>query len=154
MSTPTPELIRRAYTELGDGHRTGPSWNIFGDTITQIIGGKQTAGRLAILEEITPPGGGTPLHVHHREDEAFYVVEGQFLFEASGSRMEAGPGCHLFMPREVPHRLLNIGDGSGKMLIICQPAGIELFFEDLSKLTGPPEPAKVAPVFDKWGLER
>jgi quercetin dioxygenase-like cupin family protein len=138
---------------LGDKPRSGPIWNIFGDLITPVITGRETAGNLVILEAVTQPKEGPPRHVHHWEDEAFYVVEGKYLFEYGNRRTEGGPGTHVFIPRDIPHCFQNIGDQAGKMLLICQPAGLELFFEELSRVQGPPEPARVVPIFQKWGLE-
>ena len=153
MANTSPDSLRQFVMSLGDRPRSGPTWNIFGDLVTPIITGMQTAGNLVILETVTQPKEGPPRHVHHREDEAFYVVEGKFLFEYADSRIEGGPGTHVFLPRDSPHCFQNIGDKTGKMLVICQPAGLELFFEDLSRVQGPPEPAKVVPIFQKWGLE-
>ena len=59
----------------------------------------------------------------------------------------------MFLPRDIPHRFQNVGDKAGKMLVICQPAGIERFFEEVSTIQCPPDPAKIGPVAQKWGLE-
>jgi mannose-6-phosphate isomerase-like protein (cupin superfamily) len=153
MAATSPEALRRFVLSAGEKPRSGLTWDIYGDLVTPIITGKESAGGLVILETVTPPRVGPPLHLHHREDEVFYVVEGKFIFEYGGKQMEGGPGTHVFLPRDIPHCFQNIGENTGKMLVICQPAGVDLFFEDLSKLQGPPEPAKVVPVFEKWGLE-
>ena len=91
--------------------------------------------------------------MHHREDEAFYVVEGNFLYECGDQRAQGGPGTYVFLPRGIPHCFQNIGDEAGKMVVICQPAGLELFFEEISAIQGPPDPAKLVPLGQKWGLE-
>ena len=59
----------------------------------------------------------------------------------------------MFLPRDIPHCFQNIGDTAGKMLVICQPAGLESFFEEVSMIQGPPDPAKIGPVAQKWGME-
>ncbi len=153
MVAVSPEFLRQFVFSAGEKRRSAPTWNIYGDLVTPIITGKDTAGNLVILDTVTPPKGGAPLHLHHREDEAFYVVTGKYLFEYGDRKVEGGPGTHVFLPREVPHCFQNIGDTPGNMLVICQPASMEGFFEDLSKLQGPPDPAKVVPIFQKWGLE-
>jgi hypothetical protein len=56
-----------------------------------------------VLEGVAQPSSGPPLHVHHREDEAFYVVEGKFLFEYADIRVEGGPATYVFLPRDIPH---------------------------------------------------
>ena len=128
-------------------------WDIFGEMISPILTGKQTGQGLSIFEVVTQPKWGPPLHVHHREDEAFYVLEGRYLFECASTLVEAGPGSYLLLPRSVPHTYQNIGETPGKNMVIAAPSGVEFFFEELSKISGPPDPAKVIPVFDKWGLE-
>lgn len=102
---------------------------------------------------MTPPGGGTPLHVHHREDEGFYVMEGMYLFEADGESFEAQTGDFIFVPRNTPHRFRNIGKTAGTILLTLEPGGLEVFFGELAAVGGPPSPEKVAPLFAKYGLE-
>ena len=81
MATLSPESLRQFVLSLGDQPRSYPTLNVFGNLITPIITGRETAGGLVVLEGVAQPKTGPPLHVHHREDEAFYVVEGKFLFE-------------------------------------------------------------------------
>ena len=153
VSTMRPESLRQFVLSLGDQPRSFPPWNIFGDLITPIITGRETAGGLVILDAVIPPKHGPPLHVHHREDEAFYVVEGRFLYECGDRRAEGGPGTYVFLPRDLPHCFQNIGDTAGRMVAICQPAGIESFFEQVSAIQGPPDPAKIGPIAQTLGLE-
>ena len=153
MATPNPESLRQFVMSLGDEPRSNPTLNIFGDLITPIITGRETAGGLVIFESVTRPKGGPPRHVHHREDEAFYVTEGTYLFEYGDTRLEGGPGTYVFLPRDIPHCFQNIGDTAGRMVVVCQPSGIESFFAEVSTMQGPPDPAKIGPVGQKWGLE-
>lgn len=150
-ATPTsksaPTVIRRAQTQRGK------ALDIFGDSVFLKIGGQETGGRYALIEDVTPPGGGTPLHVHHREDEGFYVLEGDYLFEADGHRYQVRAGDFVFIPRDIPHRFRNIGKTNGTMLLTLEPAGLEIFFEELAAVSGPPTPEKVGPIFVKYGLE-
>jgi quercetin dioxygenase-like cupin family protein len=119
----------------------GDVLNIFGDRILTKISGAETSGAFALMEDLSPPRGGTPLHVHHREDEGFYILEGHYLFEVSGERQEAHSGDFFWVRREVPHRFLNIGAEAGRMLITVSPAGLEVFFEELAVATaGRPRP--------------
>jgi mannose-6-phosphate isomerase-like protein (cupin superfamily) len=112
--------------------RRGKPLNIFSDSIYVKLGAADTGGRYSLLEDVTPAGAGTPLHVHHREDEGFYVLEGDYLFEASGERFEAHAGDFVFVPKDTPHRFLNIGQSSGTMLLTLEPGGLEIFFEELA----------------------
>src|SRR6516165_908090 len=153
MATPSPESLRQFVFSLGDQPRSYPTLNVFGNLITPIITGRETAGGLVVLEGVAQPKTGPPLHVHHREDEAFYVVEGRFLFECGDRRAEGGPGTYVFLPRDLPHCFQNIGDRQERMVAICQPAGIESFFEQVSAIQGPPDPAKIGPIAQTLGLE-
>ncbi len=142
-----PSVVGRAQP------RRGQPLKIFSDSLYVKLGAADTGGRYSLIEDVTPPGAGTPLHVHHREDEGFYVLEGHYLFEASGQRFEARTGDFVFVPRDTPHRFLNIGESSGTMLLTLEPGGLEVFFEELAAIAGPPDPALLAPVFEKYGLE-
>lgn len=76
------------------------------------------------LVEIRENEGETPLHVHHNEDETFWVLEGEIEFEVGGERFEARPGTMLFGPRGVPHRY-TVRRGPARMLFIFTPGGFE-----------------------------
>ena len=83
-----------------------------------------TGGQMAIVEVTTPPGFAAPLHVHHREDEAFWLLEGDATFEVGDTAIEAHAGDYLFGPRGIPHRFTAGGAGS-RMLFILTPGGFE-----------------------------
>lgn len=88
-----------------------------------------TNGALGIVEEIDAVDA--PLHVHEREDELFYVLEGRHVFTVGDTEYEAGPGDLVFGPRGVPHAQRHL-DESGRTLTIFTPGGFEGFFRDLS----------------------
>jgi len=130
--------------------------NIFGGEVWVKLGGADTDGSYAITEGITPPNGGPPLHRHSREDESFYILEGEFVFEVDGKQTKAGPGCSVFVPRGTAHLFQNIGTGVGRMLSVVQPAGLEDFFTEMSVASGTmqePDKAVLIPIFQKYGLE-
>jgi len=83
-----------------------------------------TGGQLTIIEVTEPPGAEAPLHVHHREDEAFWILEGEATFEIGDVVVEAGAGDYLFGPRDIPHRF-TVGPNGCRMLFICTPGGFE-----------------------------
>lgn len=101
-----------------------------------------TAGQMTIVE-VTEPPGEAPLHVHHTEDEAFYVLEGSVTIEVGDTTVEAGPGDYVFGPRDIPHRY-TVGDGGCRMLFIFTPGGFESFVHQTSEPAGtrtlPPAP--------------
>ncbi len=93
-----------------------------------------TGGQMTIVEVTEAPGAEAPLHVHHREDEAFWILEGDVTLEVGDTTIEAHAGDYAFGPREIPHRY-TVGDAGCRMLFICTPGG----FEDL--VIGMSEPA-------------
>jgi len=99
-----------------------------------------TGGQMTIVEMTEPPGAQAPLHVHHREDEAFWILEGDATFEVGDTTIEAHAGDYLFGPRDIPHRY-TVGDAGCRMLFICTPAG----FEDLVIAMGEPALARTLP---------
>jgi quercetin dioxygenase-like cupin family protein len=119
------------------------------------LSGSETGGACAIMEGQTPPGAGPPQHRHAREDEAFYILEGEYEFNVGGRRIRAPGGTFVFGPRGVAHSFKNIGATPAGMLIVTQPAGTEKFFEELSRLasSGPPEPLQVAALAASYGIE-
>ena len=87
-----------------------------------------TNGAFGLLEHWSMPTGfASPYHTHHREDESFYVVEGEIAFVCDGKWMKAGPGTLVYGPRKVPHGFKVIGEAPAGMLILCTPAGFEQF---------------------------
>ncbi|MBA2767038.1 MAG: cupin domain-containing protein [Solirubrobacterales bacterium] len=99
-----------------------------------------TGGQMTIVEMTEPPGAQAPLHVHHREDEAFWILEGDAAFEVGDTTIEAHAGDYLFGPRDIPHRY-TVGDAGCRMLFICTPAG----FEDLVIAMSEPALARTLP---------
>ena len=82
----------------------------------------------------TPPRSGPPLHVHHREDESFYVLKGEYECLNAGQAPWVGAGSLLYVPKGTLHAHRNVGEGVGKMLVTQTPGGLyELFFEDVGK---------------------
>jgi len=101
-----------------------------------------TGGTVTALENIVAPDQGSVLHLHIREDEMFYVLEGLLHFRAGESTFDAPTGSLVFVPRGTPHQLRNIGDDPARLLVMFTPAGMERFFEGQAALPpGPPDPA-------------
>jgi mannose-6-phosphate isomerase-like protein (cupin superfamily) len=92
--------------------------------------GETTGGALAVFEERDPID--TPLHVHEREDELFYVLEGEHVFQVGDVEHRAGPGELVFAPRGVPHAQRRVVPRTGRILVLTAPAGLELFFRELA----------------------
>jgi quercetin dioxygenase-like cupin family protein len=83
-----------------------------------------TGGALGLIEADFWAGMGTPLHLHHHEDEAFYILDGQIRFRRGDEVFTAKPGEFVFGPREVPH-CYKVLDGGARALVLITPAGLE-----------------------------
>ena len=103
---------------------------VVGDVYRFLATGEETNGKYALFEALVPPGGGPPPHVHSREEEGFYVLEGEITFTVNGERVVAKAGTFANMPVGTPHSFKNEGDRPARMLISVAPAGLEqMFFE-------------------------
>jgi quercetin dioxygenase-like cupin family protein len=99
-----------------------------------------TAGQMTIVEITNAPGFAGPLHVHHWEDEGFWVLEGDVTIEVGDTTIEAHAGDYVFGPRDIPHRY-TVGDAGSRMLFIFTPGG----FEDLLIATSEPAVNRTLP---------
>ena len=110
-----------------------------------------TGGQMAILEITNPPGFAGPLHVHYREDEGFWLLEGDATFEVGDTTIEAHAGDYVFGPRDIPHRY-TVGDSGCRMLFIMTPGGFEEFVIATSEPAGSrtlPPPSGEAPDLER-----
>jgi mannose-6-phosphate isomerase-like protein (cupin superfamily) len=94
-----------------------------------------TGGLITIIEVNEPPGHEAPLHVHHREDEAFYILEGSATIHVGDDSCAVGPGDYAVGPRDIPHRY-SIGPDGCRMLFICTPGGFENLVRGMSVPAG------------------
>ena len=109
---------------------SGRSVAVVGDVYRFLATGEDTDGRYALWEAIVPPGGGPPPHVHSREEEGFFVLEGEITFTMGDQRLVASAGTFANMPVGTPHSFKNESDKAARMLISVAPAGLEkMFFE-------------------------
>jgi mannose-6-phosphate isomerase-like protein (cupin superfamily) len=103
--------------------------------ITYKVSGQDTKGGLFLFEQASLRKGGPPRHLHHGQEEWFYVMEGEYVFEVGQERMRLRPGDSLLAPRTVPHVWAYVGETPGKILIGFQPAGkMETFFQEAAKI--------------------
>jgi quercetin dioxygenase-like cupin family protein len=110
----------------GQGRTVG----IVGDVYRFLAVGAETDGKYSLWEAVVPPGGGPPPHVHSREEEGFYVLDGEIVFTVSDKRIVATAGMFVNMPVGTPHSFKNESSKPARMLISVAPAGLEnMFFE-------------------------
>ena len=113
-----------------------------------------TDGALSVAEITSLQKGGPARHLHHEQDEWFYVVEGEYVIEVGEERYEPGPGDSVLAPRKVAHVWAHVGEGTGRLIAALQPAGeIEAFLEELAKLGSTPAREELGRVFSWHGME-
>lgn len=108
---------------------TGSSFWWQGSLMTIKARAEDTGGALGLVEANFYEGFGPPLHVHHREDEGLYVLEGEIRFRQGDDEFVAGPGTLVWAPREVPHAF-KVQPGGARALVIVTPGGFERMFEE------------------------
>ena len=121
MSTPT----------TSPGLKQGDARWFFGMLATIRATAADTDGQYTLVEVVAPPGLAALLHVHHNEDEAFLILEGDVVLYVGDERIEATAGRFAFGPRDVPHRF-EVGPAGARMLWVLTPAGFEDFVEAVS----------------------
>ena len=108
------------------------SLRIFGELVTHKIPSQQTGGAYSLFEITAQPGVGPPPHVQHREDESFYVLEGEYEFSIGEDVLRVGAGSLLYVPKGTLHTHKNAGEGVARMLVVQTPGGLyERFFEEV-----------------------
>lgn len=127
-----------------------------GHTITIAAGKEDTGGALALLDYELAPGFGSrsPL-IHHREDEAVYVLEGRLLARIGETERLIGPGEFIFLPRGVGHARSNPGPDPARFLVLLVPAGFEQYFPDLEALLeggAQLSPETIGPLLVRYGV--
>jgi quercetin dioxygenase-like cupin family protein len=110
---------------------TGPSYWGPGDRYTFLVTGAQSNGSLFIMEAIIPPGGGPPLHIHHREEESFYLLDGTLEITLGEKKVKATTGDFVQIPRGTVHAFRNTGSTTARMLLLFSPAGMEKYFAEV-----------------------
>lgn len=145
-------------------HRPGEGEHLwfFGGLTTIKADGAETGGRVMVTEQLMPRGSGSPLHVHHNEDEWFYVTEGELTFWVGGQLIDAPAGSFVYGPRGIPHTF-TVTSPEARFLLVTEPAGFEGFMRALSEpaqsltlppaTTPPPDPERMMATATEYGIE-
>jgi quercetin dioxygenase-like cupin family protein len=137
------EQPRLAPSALAPGR--GEALWFLGCLVTVKSSAESTGGRVAVLEHLAPRGAGSPLHVHRREDEWFYVLDGELTFWVGGEVIEAPAGAFVYGPAGVPHTFV-VSSERARFLLVAEPAGIEGFVRAVAtparELAIPPAPTE------------
>src|SRR5262245_24246058 len=112
-----------------------------GDRIRFLLENDRTGGAMALGDVEVYPGAGPPTHMHTREDEIFYVVDGEFEFVKGDATIRAGKGFAAMMPRNLTHGFKNVGRNPGRLVVLAMPGGFHDFAKAASQpWTGPRAP--------------
>ena len=122
----------------------GTSYWVLGDLYTFKSVSKDTNGTYSLMEMIVYPQTSSPLHVHSREDESFFVQSGEIQFQIDGQTLVATPGTFIYSPKGQRHLFANVSDQPATVLCWITPAGLEQFFMEIGTPaddpTAPPPP--------------
>lgn len=123
-----------------------PTIALVGDVYRILASGKETGGSYCLMEATVFAGGGPPPHIHSREEEGFYVLEGEVAFYVDEERMVGTPGDSFHIPRGTIHRFKNETDQVARMLVWVTPSGLEeMFLRVGQEVDDPTVPPKVLP---------
>jgi quercetin dioxygenase-like cupin family protein len=114
------------------GGADGVFWSM-GNSFSVRLSSADSAGGLTLLEVVAPAGSGPPLHVHRREAEAFYLLEGRMAYRAGDETYELAAGASIYLPKDVPHAFRVIGEAPARFLALTTPGGIEGLYEELGR---------------------
>jgi quercetin dioxygenase-like cupin family protein len=119
-----------------------------------MITGQDSAGTISMFEFTIAPKQGPPRHVHHREDETYYILTGEFQFEVGGTKYSLLPGSTIYAPRDIPHCWANVAAADSKMIMACTPGGFEGFFEESANaMMDKATPEQMNKIMAKYGCE-
>ena len=121
----------------------GEAWWWLGALATIKATKEQTGGQYTLVEILAPEGYPGVLHVHHQEDEGFWIIEGELTFYVGEQTIKAYPGSFLFGPKDVPHAF-TVDSGPARLLFVLSPGGFEDLIREMGEpareLTIPPQP--------------
>lgn len=153
LSTETANTRRVAVAKPGENRYQHAN---FQSQLTWLckVTSADSAGGISVFEMTVSSRSGPPLHVHHREDETYYIMSGEFLFEVGGRKHSLLQGATIFAPRDIPHRWANVATADSKMILVCTPRGFEKFLEDTATaMMGKASPPQMNEVMAKYGCE-
>ena len=126
------DTMERGVIHISPG--VGRTLRVLGEMVTYKTTSDQTGGAYSLFEVASQPGPGPPLHVQHREDEAFWVLSGEYEFLIEGRTTRTSAGSLIYVPRGNLHAHKNVGEEPGRMLVTHTPGGLhERFFEEVGE---------------------
>lgn len=150
MTSRTPVLVRAGE---GAAMRWGPA-----GVVRIVAGAESTDGSFSIVESTEQPGSAAPLHVHHGEAEAFYILEGTIQLTCGNDTLSATMGDFVYTPKHVPHKYKVVGEQPARVLLLFSRAGFESFFAEAGtpldhEPAGPPDLEGFRRVVESYDME-
>jgi mannose-6-phosphate isomerase-like protein (cupin superfamily) len=151
------ESRRPFLVRPGDGESV---WSL-GGRFTIKVSEADVAGRFALVEAVAYQSTEPPLHIHHNEDEAWYVLDGKMTLFVGDAVLEASTGSFVLAPKGIPHTF-TVDIEPTRVLVFASPAGFERFALELghpaTSDTPPadlavPGPDVLGPVAERFGIE-
>ena len=142
-------------TPIFNSRQDGGTNHLDGESSRCFLSGEQTGGLFSLTESVLDPGADqAPLHVHSREDETFYVLEGRVTAAVGDQSRELSAGDSVWLPRGVPHRIRVEGQEPARILMLLTPAGLEKFFAEVDAMhvAGDLDPAAMAEAAARYGV--
>jgi mannose-6-phosphate isomerase-like protein (cupin superfamily) len=155
MQSETVSGARAVVVRPGEG--TSVRWGPAG-LMRIVAGADSTGGSFSVCEVTEPPGSGAPLHIHHGEAEAFYILEGTLELTCGQDTVTATAGDFVYAPKDVPHKYVVVGEQPARVMLLFSRPGFESFFaEGGSPLdeppAGPPDPEQFQRLVHKYDIE-
>jgi quercetin dioxygenase-like cupin family protein len=157
MLTRIKEGTKKGFKVSSGEARYGSHYKMKGVTLNVLdikISSKDTDGDLAVFEQNGfTPNGGPPLHIHLYQDEFFYILEGEYLFQVGDTKYQMKPGDTIFLPRNVQHAFIQLSE-TGKVIVSYMPAGkMEDFFKVTDSWTSPPTMEQIETAFEDHDMK-
>ncbi len=131
---------------------SGHTFTMLGTDMRLITTAGATGGQYTVFEQVTPVGWGPPRHVHSREDEIFYILEGTYELHVGDERRIVSAGASAILPRHVPHGFRNMAPTPSRLLSVIIPGGLEEYFLAVAKCSPPPNPPQLVELARPFGL--
>ena len=141
-------VFHPVLADVGAGH----TFAMLGTTMRLIAPASITGGRYTVLEQVTPPGWGPPRHIHSREDEIFYILEGTYDLHVGDEHRTVSAGASAVLPRNVPHGFRNAASTPSRLLCVIAPGGLEEYLLAVAKCSWPPNPAQLVELARPFGV--
>ncbi len=150
--TPGGGFATQIFQPILNDAGSGYTFTMLGATMRLLATAAGTAGRFTVLEQVTPAGWGPPRHMHSREDEIFYILEGTYELHVGDERKTVSVGASAVLPRHVPHGFRNVAPTPSRLLSVIAPGGLEEYFLAVARCSVPPNPAQLVELARPFGL--